>query len=329
MIVIRAVQGIGGAILSPATLTIIVTTSPASSTQGHWRVECRRGRRRRGRRTARRHLTGWASWRWVFFINVPFGIVAGTVAAMYLREMRNRGATTKLDVTGSVLVTGGLASAIYAVVNTTTHRWDVRHDARVALPRSHTVGGLRLLGSQGGVAPAGSLLDLQVPTAHHGQSDDVPYRRVVLRDVVLLDVLLQGVLGYGPGESRLRLLPDGPRHHHRCTDLVADSVQDRRATVIADRRGTGDLRVSCGSPSSNRPTPTPVTSWFPHSSARSPWVSSSRRSPPPRRRCRSSQRRTRVGPLEHFATGWAALWPSPFSPRLPPTCSSTIGRGPP
>jgi len=51
-------------------------------------------------------LTGWASWRWVFFINVPFGIVAGTVAVMYLREMRNRDATTKLDVTGSVLVTG-------------------------------------------------------------------------------------------------------------------------------------------------------------------------------------------------------------------------------
>ena len=70
-------------------------------------------------------LTGWASWRWVFFINVPFGIVAGTVAAMYLREMRNRGATTKLDVTGSVLVTGGLASAIYAVVNTTTHSLDL------------------------------------------------------------------------------------------------------------------------------------------------------------------------------------------------------------
>ena len=68
-------------------------------------------------------LTGWASWRWVFFINVPFGIVAGTVAAMYLREMRNRDATTKLDVTGSVLVTGGLASTIYAVVNTTTHSW--------------------------------------------------------------------------------------------------------------------------------------------------------------------------------------------------------------
>jgi MFS family permease len=68
-------------------------------------------------------LTGWASWRWVFFINVPFGIVAGTVAAMYLREMRNRDATAKLDVTGSVLVTGGLASTIYAVVNTTTHSW--------------------------------------------------------------------------------------------------------------------------------------------------------------------------------------------------------------
>jgi len=124
MITIRAVQGIGGAILSPATLTIIVTTFHGPRLPkaiGAWSAVAGAGGAVGGLLGG--ILTGWASWRWVFFINVPFGIVAGTVAAMYLREMRNRDATTKLDVTGSVLVTGGLASAIYAVVNTTTHSW--------------------------------------------------------------------------------------------------------------------------------------------------------------------------------------------------------------
>jgi EmrB/QacA subfamily drug resistance transporter len=124
MITIRAVQGIGGAILSPATLTIIVTTFHGPRLPkaiGTWSAVAGAGGAVGGLLGG--ILTGWASWRWVFFINVPFGIVAGTVAAMYLREMRNRNATAKLDVTGSVLVTGGLASTIYAVVNTTTHSW--------------------------------------------------------------------------------------------------------------------------------------------------------------------------------------------------------------
>ncbi len=124
MITIRAVQGIGGAILSPATLTIIVTTFSGPRLPkaiGAWSAVAGAGGAVGGLLGG--ILTGWASWRWVFFINVPFGIVAGTIAAMYLREMRNRGATTKLDVTGSVLVTAGLASVIYAVVNTTSHAW--------------------------------------------------------------------------------------------------------------------------------------------------------------------------------------------------------------
>src|SRR6202167_3269088 len=127
MITIRAIQGLGGAILSPATLTIIVTTFHGPRLPkaiGAWSAVAGAGGAVGGLLGG--ILTGWASWRWVFFINVPIGLVAGVVAAMYLREMRNRDATTKLDVTGSVLVTAGLASAIYAVVNTTTHAWTSR-----------------------------------------------------------------------------------------------------------------------------------------------------------------------------------------------------------
>lgn len=124
MIAVRALQGIGGAILSPATLTIIVTTFQGPRLPkaiGAWSAVAGAG----GAVGALLGgiLTGLVSWRWIFFINVPIGIVAGTAALMYLREMRNKDATSKLDVTGAVLVTGGLASMIYAVVNTTTHAW--------------------------------------------------------------------------------------------------------------------------------------------------------------------------------------------------------------
>ncbi len=124
MIIVRAIQGLGGAILSPATLTIIVTTFHGPRLPkaiGAWSAVAGAG----GAVGALLGgiLTGLVSWRWIFFINVPFGLIAGTAALLYLQEMRNKDATSKLDVTGSVLVTGGLASVIYAVVNTTTHKW--------------------------------------------------------------------------------------------------------------------------------------------------------------------------------------------------------------
>ncbi|MGA7835724.1 MAG: MFS transporter [Acidimicrobiales bacterium] len=124
MVTIRAIQGIGGAILSPATLTIIVTTFHGARLPkaiGAWSAVAGAGGAVGGLLGG--ILTGLVSWRWVFFINVPLGLLAGVVAAMYLREMRNRDATSKLDITGSVLVTAGLASIIYGVVNTTTHAW--------------------------------------------------------------------------------------------------------------------------------------------------------------------------------------------------------------
>src|ERR1019366_3006378 len=68
-------------------------------------------------------LTGWVSWRWVFFINVPIGIAAAVTAGLYLREVRNREATVKLAVVGARIVTSALAALIYGVVNTTTQGW--------------------------------------------------------------------------------------------------------------------------------------------------------------------------------------------------------------
>jgi EmrB/QacA subfamily drug resistance transporter len=124
MIAVRALQGIGGAILSPATLTIIVTTFHGARLPkaiGAWSAVAGAGGAVGGLLGG--ILTGYASWRWVFFINVPFGILAAVMALLFLREMRNRDAAVKLDITGAMLVTGSLASLIYGVVNTTVHGW--------------------------------------------------------------------------------------------------------------------------------------------------------------------------------------------------------------
>ena len=83
----RAVQGIGGAALSPATLTIIITTfsgAKLSRALGLWSAMGGAG----GAMGVLLGgvLTSELSWRWVLYINVPIGAVAGVVALIYLGE---------------------------------------------------------------------------------------------------------------------------------------------------------------------------------------------------------------------------------------------------
>jgi EmrB/QacA subfamily drug resistance transporter len=68
-------------------------------------------------------LVGELNWRWIFFINVPVGLLAGVIALRSLQEMRNQDATHKLDVVGALLVTSGLASFVYGLVTTVNDGW--------------------------------------------------------------------------------------------------------------------------------------------------------------------------------------------------------------
>ncbi len=121
----RALQGLGGAVLSPATLTIIMTTF----TEGEGR------HRALGAWSATAGLggafgvilggvlTSELSWRWVFYVNIPIGLAAMFAAIAVLTEMRRPGAERAMDVTGSLLATGGLALLVYAIVGTDRHPW--------------------------------------------------------------------------------------------------------------------------------------------------------------------------------------------------------------
>jgi EmrB/QacA subfamily drug resistance transporter len=126
----RAVQGVGGAFLSPATLTIIVTTFSGvrmAKALGVWGAVAGAG----GAAGALLGgiLTAEASWRWVLFVNVPIGLAAGAAALVYLSEAKRdrAGQAPRLDVAGAVTVTSGLAALIYAIVGTGTHPWGSTH----------------------------------------------------------------------------------------------------------------------------------------------------------------------------------------------------------
>jgi EmrB/QacA subfamily drug resistance transporter len=127
----RAVQGIGGAILSPATLTIIVTTfsgARMAKALGVWSAVAGAGGA--AGVILGGVLTAEISWRWILFINIPIGACAAMAALMYLTEAkghRRDDKTAKLDIAGAITVTAGIGALIYAIVGTDSHAWGSRY----------------------------------------------------------------------------------------------------------------------------------------------------------------------------------------------------------
>lgn len=125
LIAARALQGLGGAVLSPATLTILTTTftepKARARAMGLWSAVAGAG----GAAGALLGgvLTQELSWRWILFINVPIGAVALVVARGFLQETRAAGERKPLDYLGAVLVTGGLTALVYGLVRTTSVGW--------------------------------------------------------------------------------------------------------------------------------------------------------------------------------------------------------------
>ena len=126
----RAVQGLGGAILAPSTLSLITTsyTDPKARTRAltAWGATAASG----GAFGAVLGgvLTQELSWRWVLFVNVPIGVVLVLAAIRSLRESRgSMSGIRSLDLPGAVAVTAGLASLVYGIVTTDTHPWGSLH----------------------------------------------------------------------------------------------------------------------------------------------------------------------------------------------------------
>lgn len=93
LVVARAVQGVGAAVVSPATLSLLTTAFREGEERN--RALCLRPRGGRGRdcrALGRGAIVGSLGWEWLFFVNVPIGVLAGALAPALLPESRDPGA---------------------------------------------------------------------------------------------------------------------------------------------------------------------------------------------------------------------------------------------
>ncbi|HLB17857.1 MAG TPA: MFS transporter, partial [Gaiellaceae bacterium] len=117
LIVARAVQGLGGAIITPAALSIVMTSfeegTERNKALGIWGALGGSGAAVGV--LAGGVLTKYLGWEWIFFVNVPVGATVLALTPRIVPESKREGAERSYDALGAVLVSGGLALLVYSI----------------------------------------------------------------------------------------------------------------------------------------------------------------------------------------------------------------------
>jgi EmrB/QacA subfamily drug resistance transporter len=208
LIAARFIQGIGGAVSSAVILAMIVTLFPKQDEQakafGVFSFIASAGAAIG--LLAGGLITQAVSWHWIFFVNLPIGLVTAVVSARMLASDRGTGAGKGADVLGAALVTVALMLGVYAIVESSNY----------GLGSLHTLG-------FGGAALA--LLAAFVVRQATARNPILPLRIFASRKLSAANIVqalmssaflgfffiasldLQRVLGYGPMEIGLGFLP--------------------------------------------------------------------------------------------------------------------------
>jgi EmrB/QacA subfamily drug resistance transporter len=208
LIVGRGLQGLGGALLSPAALSIITTTFTDTQERtralGVWSAIAAGG----GAvgLLLGGVLTDLASWPWIFIVNVPVGVLALVASLRFVPESRANLSHRTFDALGALTVTGGLVVLVYAIIKAQSWGWGAGRTIGL-LAASAVILAAFIVVERRSSAPLMRLSIFRV-------------RTLAVADVVLLlvasglfgmfffaSLYVQEILGYSPLRAGLAFLP--------------------------------------------------------------------------------------------------------------------------
>jgi EmrB/QacA subfamily drug resistance transporter len=228
LITFRAVQGLGGALLAPAALSLLMTTFSdgrernkalgiygAASGSGAAAGVLLGGL-----------LTSYLSWPWIFFINVPVGLAAMALTPVLLQESRALLEHRHFDFAGATTITAGLMLLVYALTRATTDGWGTPATvsllaASLALVLAFIVIELR------SKAPLLPLRIFRLPTLAAANITMALVGAVAFSEFFVLSLYMQGVLHYSALQSGVAFVA------FALTVVVASNV----AQVVVGRIG--------------------------------------------------------------------------------------------
>ncbi len=245
LIAARAVQGLGGAVIAPASLSILTTTFPEGRERnravGIWGAMGGAG----GAAGVLLGgvLTDLLGWRWILFINVPIGLLAAVFAQRLIAEGRNPDRARDFDLRGAVSATAGLSLLVLGIVRTDVTGWGSL--GTLALIASGVALLVVFIVIEGRFAHA-PLMPLRIWTSRTLASANTVVMLVggsTFGMWFFLSLYLQQVLGYSPIRAGLAFLPMtlciviGSALASRAVD------PDRRQAAAAGGDGRADSRA--------------------------------------------------------------------------------------
>jgi EmrB/QacA subfamily drug resistance transporter len=209
MLSARLAQGLGAAVIAPASLSIITSAYSDARTRhravGIWGAAGAVG----GSSGALLGglLTGLLSWRWIFFINVPIALVAAIAARHLLSERRRGGPKRNFDLAGALTGTIGLSVLVFGIVRTNSSGWGDRGTLTLILAGLGVLG--LFLAIEGRIAEV-PLMPLRL---FRSRRLSVANTLIVINSAAsfgmwfFFSVYLQEVKGYTPIRAGLTFLP--------------------------------------------------------------------------------------------------------------------------
>jgi EmrB/QacA subfamily drug resistance transporter len=206
LIAARAVQGIGAAIVSPATLSIIMTTfeegSERNKALGIWGAMGGSGAA--AGVLVGGVLTNYAGWEWIFLVNVPIGALVLALTRPIVRESRIPG-LHGFDAAGAVTITSSLALLVYAISKAPDVGWATGRTIGLLIAAAVLFGAFLVIETRSS-APMVPFAIFRIRNVTGANVCGFFVGAVVFSNFFLLTLYVQQVLGYSALKTGLTFL---------------------------------------------------------------------------------------------------------------------------
>jgi len=208
LILSRALQGLGGAMVSPAALSIVTTTFAEGRDRARamsvWAAIAVGG----GAfgLIAGGILTEYATWRWIFFVNVPIGILTLAAAWRVLQDSRGTLRHRTFDLGGAISITGGLVILVFGIVKAQDYGWTSAKTIGLLAVAAALIGAFVFI-EQRSKAPLVRLSIFRIRTLSVGNAVLFAVSGGMFAVFFFETLYVQGILHLSPVQAGLGFLP--------------------------------------------------------------------------------------------------------------------------